>query len=115
MSFYLSISASLFGLYIVMNLWAMHSHRLNQPAYVLTEFDSVVGVRHNSLSRLAAGFTTFVEKHHIRRIQVTRECLTLFTDTNECVEIWLCDEYLSSNATYAKRLFPEAEFVRMPV
>ncbi|WP_218352431.1 hypothetical protein [Alteromonas lipotrueiana] len=112
MSVYLGVSAGIFSLYVLINLWAMHSQRLNRPNYVLTELDSLVGVRHNSLARLSARFTTFVEKHHIRRIQVSHECLTLFTDTNDFVDIWLCDEYLFSNASRAKTLFPDAEFVR---
>ena len=114
MSVYLLISGSIFGLYVIVNLWAMSSNRLNRPAYVLAEFDGIVGVRHNSLSRLFAGFTTFVSKQHISRIQVTQECLTLFTDNNDTVDIWLSDQYLGSNASYAKLLFPKAEFINSP-
>lgn len=111
MSVYLSISCSVFCLYILINLWAMRSTRLNQPAYVLTDLDRFVGVRHNSLSRLSSGFATLVPKQHICRIQVSTECLTLFTEANDSVEIWLTRRYLSSNASYAQALFPQAEFI----
>ncbi|WP_137168216.1 hypothetical protein [Salinimonas lutimaris] len=114
MSVYLCVSGAIFGFYVLANLWAMSSNRLNRPAYVLAEMDGVVGIRHNSLSRLFAGFTTFVSKQNISRIQVSQECLTLFTDANDSVEIWLSDRYLRSNASYAQLLFPRAEFVNKP-
>ncbi|MBD3586741.1 hypothetical protein HHX48_13415 [Salinimonas sp. HHU 13199] len=114
MSIYLCISGIVFSVYLIANLWAMSSNRLNQPGYVLTDLDGLVGVRHNSLSRLFSGFTTLVAKQHIRRIQVSSECLTLFTDADDCVNIWLSDRYLPINANYAKVLFPQAEFVDSP-
>ncbi|WP_018982607.1 hypothetical protein [Salinimonas chungwhensis] len=114
MSVYLCISGFLFSAYLIANLWAMRSNRLNQPCYVLTDMDGLVGVRHNSLSRLFAGFATLVPKQHIRRIQVSSDCLMLFTHADDCVNIWLSDRYLPINAHYAKMLFPQAEFIETP-
>ncbi|QJR80445.1 hypothetical protein CA267_006490 [Alteromonas pelagimontana] len=112
MSVYLSAVVFVVVAFTIFYLWVMRSQCFNRPSHVLLDVDDFITIRHNALSRYFTGFAMLVQKGHISKIEVSDECLTLITDGNNAIEIWLSQRFIGPNASYARTLFPEAEFTR---
>ncbi|RDV26625.1 hypothetical protein DXV75_06430 [Alteromonas aestuariivivens] len=101
------------SLFFAIAWWLASSRHLSRPSNVMCELQNAVSIRQNSLARLFTGFSTTISKANVCRIQVTDQCLTLYTRSNFAIDIWVAPSQLDANAARARSLFPSADYLEV--
>lgn len=87
------------------------STRINSVQNIAKDAGDLVVVRSVPLSRLTTLFSHSVIKKDVARIQIAPHCVTLFTHSDNAIDIWLKAHQVEAVAEHLSILLPDAQQV----
>ena len=105
-----------FYLYLVafitvgITLYGYKARKFNAPYVVVVDLGDTVVVRQSPLSRVTKRLAKTINKTDIAKLQRSKNCLTLFTHSDNAYDIWLSEKHIHDTIEHCKNLFPTAKY-----
>ena len=90
-----------------------HKVNLSTSHKALIEDGENVIINPTMLSRCYGFSSKVVAKSNITKIQLANNCVSLFTESNNAIDIWLPKKYCSNVAERAEKYFKNASLVKV--
>lgn len=95
---------------VCLTLYSYRSRKFNSPSKVVEDLGEVIIVRQSPFSRVTKLLGKQITKADIAKLQRAKNCLTIFTKSDNAYDIWLSEKHIGEAVEYCRNLFPNAEY-----
>jgi uncharacterized membrane protein YvbJ len=95
---------------VCLTLYCYRSRKFNSPSKIVEDFGEAIIVRQSPFSRVTKLLGKPIKKADIAKLRSAKNCLTIFTKSNNAYDIWLSEKHMEETVGYFRNLFPNAEY-----
>jgi hypothetical protein len=90
--------------------YGYRSRKFNSPSKIVEDLGETIIVRQSPFSRVTKLMGKPIKKADVAKLQRAKNCLTIFTKSDNAYDIWLSEKHMGDAVGYCRKLFPNAEY-----